>query len=413
MNRRDVLSGSVAWMQENVFGALPFTVFAQEERPNADVLICIFQRGGMDGLNAVVPYGEAEHYYDKRPTLAIAEPGANGKSLLDLDGYFGLHPSLAPLKDIFDEGHLSAIHAVGSPDPTRSHFDAMTFMEQGTPGDKLTGTGWLNRHLQSVPWQNDSPFRAVGMGSMVQASLRGPVSALALKSITDFHLAGKNDQLPMIQRTLAQLYQAPKPVTPLQISAKETLSTMNYLKRLADRNYEPSNGADYPSSEYGRSLKQVAQLIKEDVGLEVACVDIGGWDTHEAQGAAEGRFANLLAELAAGLMAFYRDMGDEMKRVTVVTMSEFGRRAEENASEGTDHGHGNCMFAMGGGVKPGVFARWPGLQKEALDRGDLSITTDYRDVLSEILVQRLGNSQLGTVFPNYSASFLDFSKERA
>lgn len=409
-----VSRSAVAWLSQSAFpNWLPFLVFAQEERPKNDVLVVIFQRGGMDGLNAVVPYGEGRNYYDRRPTIAIPEPGKGAGAALDLDGYFGLHPQLAALKEIYDEGHLSIVHAAGSPDPTRSHFDAMAFMEQGTPGDKMTGTGWLNRHLQSVPWESNSPFRAVGMGPLVQTALQGPVSALALKSITDFHLAGREDQLPMMQRTLAQLYRAPEPTSRLEVAAKETLSTMNYLRRLADTEYTPVKAAEYPYSEYGNGLKQVAQLIKEDVGLEVACVDIGGWDTHEEQGGTEGNFANLLNELSLGLNAFYTDMHEHLDRITVVTMSEFGRRANENASAGTDHGHGNCMFVMGGGVKGGVHARWPGLNDADLDRGDLAITTDYRDVLSEILTTRLGNAQLGAVFPGYNPNALGFLKERS
>lgn len=404
---------AVAWLGQSAFpNWLPFLVFAQEERPKNDVLVVIFQRGGMDGLNTVVPYGEGGSYYDRRPTIAIPGPGKGSGAALDLDGYFGFHPQLAALKEIYDEGHLSIIHAAGSPDPTRSHFDAMAFMEEGTPGDKMTGTGWLNRYLQSVPWENDSPFRAVGMGSLVQTALQGPVSALALKSITDFYLAGREDQLPIMQRTLAQLYRAPEPTSLLEATAKETLSTMNYLKRLSNRDYTPAKGAEYPGSDYGNGLRQIAQLIKEDVGLEVACVDIGGWDTHEEQGGTEGNFANLLNELGQGLNAFYADMHEQLDRITVVTMSEFGRRAEENASAGTDHGHGNCMFVMGGEVKGGVHARWPGFNDADLDRGDLAITTDYRDVLAEILTTRLGNAQLEAAFPGYSPNAIGFLKKR-
>ena len=412
MNRRQLLKGlggaGVAWLAQSFGRRLPLMVFSQE-RLQTDVLVVVFQRGGMDGLSAVIPYFEGERYYDRRPTLGVRASG-EGRTALDLDGKFALHPSLEPLKDIYNEGHLGIIHATGSPDPTRSHFDAMTFMEQGTPGDRMTATGWINRHLQTVPWENDSPFRAVGMGTMVQTSLRGPVSALALQSISDFHLSGRDNQIPIIQRTLAQLYDVPNPQGLLEISARETLETVNFLQRLSDRDYSPAEGVNYPGSEYGNGLRQVAQLIKADVGLEVACVDIGGWDTHEEQGGSDGRIAELFGHMAQGLNAFYTDLQEHMNRITVVTMSEFGRRLEENGSQGTDHGHGNCMFVMGGGVKKGVHTRWPGLHEEALDRGDLAITTDYRDVLSELLTKRLANNKIAEIFPGYSASALDIFK---
>lgn len=377
---------------------LSFLAFAQEPRP-ADTLIVIFQRGGMDGLSAVVPYGEGSNYYDKRPTIAV--PDSN---LLDLNGFFGLHPTLAPLKDIYDSGHLAIVHATGSPDPTRSHFDAMEYMERGVPGDKMTPTGWLSRYLQSVPWVNDSPLRAVGMGTMVQSSLRGQASALAMYSLGDFNLNVPDHQRQMIQRTLAQMYNVPNPQTMLENQAKDTLSTMSFLTRLAGNDYAPSYDAQYPDSDFGRGLRQIAQLIKAEVGLEVACVDIGGWDTHDDQGVLDGQFAGLINDFGQSLTAFHQDMQDYMDRVTVVTMSEFGRRLEENASRGTDHGHGNCMFVLGGNVNSGIYTDWPSLAPETLDDGDLRITTDYRDVLSEILVQRLGSSAIDQIFPNYSVN---------
>jgi uncharacterized protein (DUF1501 family) len=377
---------------------LSFLAFAQEPRP-ADTLIVIFQRGGMDGLSAVVPYGEGSNYYDKRPTIAIPDD-----QVLDLNGFFGLHPTLAPLKDIYDAGRLAVVHATGSPDPTRSHFDAMEYMERGVPGDKMTPTGWLSRHLQSVPWTNESPLRAVAMGTMVQSSLRGETSALAMNSLGDFNLSVPDHHRQMIQRTLAQMYQVPNPQSMLERQAKDTLSTMSFLTRLAGSEYSPSYEAQYPESEFGRGLRQIAQLIKAEVGLEVACVDIGGWDTHDNQGGLDGQFAGLINDFGQSLAAFHQDMQDYMDRVTVVTMSEFGRRLEENASSGTDHGHGNCMFVLGGSVNGGVYTDWPTLAPEALDDGDLNITTDYRDVLSEILIQRLSNPAIEQIFPNYTVN---------
>ena len=372
-----------------------------------DILICVFLRGGLDGLNAVVPYGDGAYYYDARPTQAVPEPGAGQNAALDLDGYFGLHPALAPLKEIYDDGALAFVHATGSPDPTRSHFDAMQYMEHGTPGDKTTGTGWIGRHLQSIAWQNDSPFRAVGMGAMLQDSLRGAVPPLSLQSIADFHLKGRVDEMRRFEQTLARLYAFDAPNDMLERQARLVSDTIETLQAINAQTYTPANGAVYPSDTYdfGMALKQIAQLIKADVGLEIAAVDLGGWDTHENQGTFGGTFAELLGVLGRGLAAFYADLGERMARISVVTMSEFGRRVAENASQGTDHGHGNFMLLMGGGVIGGqVFARWPTLAPDMLDNGDLAITTDYRDILAEIVSQRLLNPALDQVFPGYTAT---------
>lgn len=375
------------------------------QSPPGDVLVAIFLRGGIDGLSAVVPFGDGAHYYDARPTQAVAEPGGGPSAALDLNGYFGLHPALAPLHEIYKSGGLGIVHATGLTDPSRSHFDAMQFMEYGTPGSKTSGTGWIGRHLKSAAWQNDSPFRAVGMGAMMPTSLRGPVSALSLRSIADFHLKGRADELRKAQQVLAQLYTVEAPTGMLDSQAGLVFETVDLLQSMNAVDYVPANGAEYPQDEYGfgMGLKQIAQLIKAGVGLEVACIDLGGWDTHENQGTQDGYFAELLGVLGRGLSAFYTDLQDRMGGVSVVTMSEFGRRVAENASNGTDHGHGNFMMLMGGGVKGGqVYADWPTLAPEALNDGDLAITTDYRDVLAEILTKRLNNPALDQVFPNFT-----------
>jgi uncharacterized protein (DUF1501 family) len=389
-------------------------------RPNqqaapGDVLVCIFLRGGIDGLSAIVPYGDGANYYEARPTLAVPEPGSSPNAAVDLNGYFGLHPAFAPLKDIYSAGALSVIHATGSIDPSRSHFDAMQFMEYGTPGDKTTGTGWVGRHLQSAAWQSDSPFRAVGMGAMVPSSLRGSVTPLSLRSIADFHLRGREGELRRAQQTLSQLYSVEAPADALGSQAKMVFETVDILQSLSAVGYQPSNGADYPADDmgFGMGLRQIAQLIKADVGLEVACIDLGGWDTHENQGTTDGQFNELLSVLGRGLNAFYTDMQDRMGNITVVTMSEFGRRVQENASQGTDHGHGNFMLLMGGGVNGGqVYAKWPTLAPEALDDGDLKITTDYRDVLTEVVTQRLLNPAVDQVFPNFTPTPLGLVNPR-
>ncbi len=378
--------------------------------PAGDILICIFLRGAMDGLNAVTPHAETR-YHDLRPTIRIPDPDQpNGA--IDLDGFFGLHPALEPLKDIYDEGDLAFVHASGSPDPSRSHFDAQDFMERGVPGNKTISSGWLARHLASMTTQNDSPFRAVGMGNILQTSLHGPIPALALKSIADFHLNGDEREIARVQQTLQSLYLGDDWIDQ---EGQQVFHAFDFLEAADPSQYEPQHGADYGEDFFGLGLKQIAQIIRADMGLEVACIDLGGWDTHAEEGSVEGAMADLLAELAAGLNAFYTDMQDDFHRITLVTMSEFGRRVQENASQGTDHGHGNVMFLLGGGVNGGrVYGDWPGLEEEHLDRGDLAITTDYRTVLSEIVQKRLLNAQLDEVFPDFEQTpFLGLAQDRA
>ncbi len=406
----------VAATPNNLSSWLPrFTVFSPQgvETPG-DILVLVFQRGGMDGLNAVIPF-TVSAYYDQRPTLAIPEPTSKDDlAAIDLDGTFGLHPALRPLKDLWDENELAIVHACGSPDPTHSHFDAMDYMERGTPGEKSLSSGWLARHLQTAAWENGSPFRAVGIGSMLPSSLRGPVPALALQSIAEFHLGGRirNQALADFQAALSSLYQMTPSagvtdfadMSELSSAAELTFDATGTLETAIQGEYQPENGVSYPESEFGQALLQVAQLIKADLGLEVAAVDIGGWDTHINQGSTEGEFSNLLSDLAGGLSTFYHDLGERSKRVTIVTMSEFGRRVSENGNAGTDHGHGNVMFLLGGGVNGGkVYTRWPGLSSEVLyGPGDLAITTDFRDVLGEIVRRRLLNDQLNEIFPAYN-----------
>ena len=415
VNRREFLQMSgmvgVIGASQSLFPRwMPQLAFRSPERMAAgrgDVLVNIFLRGGMDGLSVVAPFAEGANYYDVRPTIAVPEPGrANGA--IDLDGRFGLHPTLAPLKEIYDQQHLAIVHATGSIDPSRSHFDAMTFMEAGVPGNKTLNTGWIGRHLQAAAWQNDSPFRAVGMGAMIPAALRGPITPLSIRSIADFHFRGREDELQRLQQAISSLYTIQAPTNQLERQAGLVFKTIATLDQLQATDYQPANGAQYPDDEFGLGLKQVAQLIKADVGLEVACVDLGGWDTHENQGTLAGEFNTLLTTLSNGLAAFYHDLRDYMAGVTVVTMSEFGRRAHENGSQGTDHGHGNAMFLMGGGVNGGqVHARWPGLAPEALDDGDLAITTDYRDVLAEVVSRRLRNPALDQIFPGHTPAAVD------
>ena len=379
---------------------------ADAPSPRKKILVAIFQRGAADGLNVVVPHGE-KAYYDLRPTIAVPRPTSGEKredAAIDLDGFFGLHPSLEPLKPLFDQRSLAIVDAVGSPDPTRSHFDAQDYMESGTPGLKATDDGWMNRALPKEAGKV-SPVRAIALGPILPRAMRGPKPAIALQSIDAFQVRN-----PEAARQFQQLYlESSDPV--LQAIGRETFEAVAMLQSVQKQSYTPAGGAEYPRGRFGDSLRQVAQLIKSDVGVEMAFADIGGWDHHVnelGQHASEGQLANLLREYGQALSAFWQDMGDRMGDVVVATMSEFGRTARENGDRGTDHGHANCMFVMGGAVKGGrVYGQWPGLEKEQLYEGrDLALTTDFRDVLGELVARHMGNASLRGVFPGYDPKFL-------
>jgi uncharacterized protein (DUF1501 family) len=383
------------------FPRLSFGSAVSQAASGRDTLVCVFLRGGADGLNMVIPYGE-KRYFDLRPTLAIAEPGSGNGRAIEIDGFFGFHPMLAPLNELFQDGVLAPVVATGSRDDTHSHFEAMEYMESGVPGDRSVNTGWLARHLKSLKSKQDSEFRAIALGYELPSSLRGPVPATALSSIEEFHLDVYEEEAGRFQNTLQSLYSGTSFV---DVQAMQTLDSIN---RLADSNASeltPDNGAKYPEdSEFATGLQEIAKFIKADLGLEVACVDYGDWDTHEGQGAADGWMASNLDVFARSLKAFYQDMGNRMNRITVVVMSEFGRRVDENASAGTDHGHGGVFFVLGGNVNGGaVLGQWPGMStNELYGPGDLEITTDYRDILIEILRKRMKNNKIGQVFPGYN-----------
>ncbi|MEO0561959.1 MAG: DUF1501 domain-containing protein [Chloroflexota bacterium] len=383
---------------------MPRVAFAQaDHNPTGNTVVVVSLRGGIDGLAALAPIFEGERYYRARPTQHLRAQGDGPNASIDLDGRFGMHRAMEPLKRIYDNGDLVFVHATGLTDPTRSHFDAMLQMEVGTPGDKFTATGWLGRYLQSTAERSGSPFRSIGMGAVLPTSLRGPVSSLALKSIVDFHLGGRPDEAERMRNAISQLYMVENPVSSTEVQGRMLMETLGQIEALRADEYTPANGAEYPESEFGMGMQQIARFIKADVGTEVATVDLGGWDTHDNQGTAEGMFNYLLEELTQGLSAFYTDLGDRMNRVTVITMSEFGRTLRENASGGTDHGHGNIMMLMGGGVSGGqVYTDWPTLAPEALADGDLNITTDYRDVLSEVVRHQLHNDDIDFIFPNFT-----------
>ena len=365
--------------------------------PRKKILVAIFQRGAMDGLNVVIPHGEAA-YYDLRPNLAIPRPDGTPDSAIDLDGFFGLHPSLQPLKPIYGAGHLAIIQAAGSPDPTRSHFDAQDYMESGTPGAKATSDGWLNRALAQD--RRGSPVRAVGIGDEIPRALRGPNDAVAIASVDSFQVRN-----PKGSAVFENMYAGTHDKI-LNGTGRETFEAVKLMQSVQKRAYTPANGAHYPEGKLGQELTQIARLIKADVGLEVAFTDVRGWDHHVNEVGAKptvGQLANLLTQFGQALAAFYADLGDRMADVTVVTMSEFGRTAKENGARGTDHGHANVMFTFGGGVKGGkIYGDWPGLEREQLyEERDLEVTTDFRDVLGELVSRHLGNQRIDDVFPGY------------
>ncbi len=418
MNRRYFLkSGGVALASFGLANAAPsflqrVALAETRERLNGGrrkTLIAIFQRGAVDGLNMVAPYGERS-YYDLRPAIAIAQPKVgNAEALINLDGCFGLHPSLAPFKPLWDSQRLAIVHAAGSPANTRSHFDAQDYMESATPDVKSTGDGWLNRYLQTKVDPQQSLIRAVSFTQNMPRVLQGKAQALAISNLSDFTIrAGRSSA--SVQGGFEAIYgQTVNDV--LVGTGKETFAAVNYLKEVNPAQYQPENGAQYPRTPFGNSLLQIAQLIKAGVGLEIAFTDVGGWDTHVNEGGARGQLGNLLQQFSNAIAALYLDLGQRMDDVVILTMSEFGRTAKENGNRGTDHGHANAMFVLGNGVRGGkVYGQWPGLKSDQLYEGrDLALTTDFRDVFGEIANRHLGVSNVQPVFPGYATSTAKFT----
>ena len=367
---------------------------------NNKKLVVLFQRGAADGLNIVVPYKE-KNYYSLRASIAIQQ-----KDVLDLDGFFGLHPAMASFKPLYDQGHLAIIHAAGSPDSSRSHFDAQDYMESGTPGLKVTEDGWLNRALQVgpeplLPSGKPSAFRAVALGTQVPRTLQGKLPAIAVSNVADFSVGGRGPQPSAISNAFQSMYDESSDAV-LHGTGQETFEAVKMLKAANPAKYQPVAGVNYPNTPFGNSMKQIAQLLKANLVVEAAFSDIGGWDTHVNEGGATGQLANRLTEFSTGIAAFWKDMGDDAENITLVTMSEFGRTAKQNGTGGTDHGHANVMFVLGGTVKGGkVHGKWPGLSNEQLNEGrDLAVTTDFRRVLGEAAYKTLGAKNMEIVFPN-------------
>jgi uncharacterized protein (DUF1501 family) len=364
------------------------------------VLVTVFQRGAVDGLNMIVPFGDRA-YYAARPSIAIARPGSGADAALDLDGFFGMHPRLAPLKAFFDAHQLAIVHASGSHDETRSHFDAQDYMESATPGVKSTPDGWLNRYLHAKEHEKATPFRGVALAPQLPRALQGLAPALAIGQISQFGIraAGASD---MVQSSFEAEYAAAAQGV-LHQTSRDAFDAIRMLKSADPARYAPENGAEYPRSAYGDALKQIAQLIKADVGLEVAFAESGNWDHHVNEGAAVGLLANRLDDFARGIAALVRDLGDRMADVVIMTMSEFGRAVAENGNRGTDHGHGNAMMVLGGNVRGGkVYGRWPGLAPEQRYEGrDLAVTTDFRAVFAEVVKAHMGLQNTQPVFPGF------------
>jgi uncharacterized protein (DUF1501 family) len=367
------------------------------------LLIAIFQRGAVDGLSVVVPHGESE-YYRARPTIAIPRPGAGDAAALDLDGLFGFNPRLQPLEPLWDRRELAIVHACGSPDSTRSHFDAQDYMESATPGVKSTPDGWLNRYLQTRHAEQATPFRAVALTPQLPRTLQGRAPALAVSQLAQFGIrAGRSSD------AVGASFEAEYAATAdhvLNGTGRDAFDAIRMLKTADPSKYEPANGADYPRSPFGQSLRQIAQLAKSNVGLEVAFAEVGGWDTHVNQGAAQGQLAARLDDFSRAIAALVADLDDRMADTVVLTMSEFGRAVSENGNRGTDHGHGNAMMVIGGGVRGGrVYGTWPGLSAERRYEGrDLAVTTDFRDVFGEVVTRHLGLLDARAVFPGYASS---------
>jgi uncharacterized protein (DUF1501 family) len=404
MNRRFFLhrgalavAGTTAMPHFLVRSVLAQTAGAQGQR-----LVVIFQRGAADGLNVVVPFQE-KNYYKMRPSIAIPQ-----NQVVDLDGFFGLHPSLVAFKPLYAAGNLAIVHACGSPDMSRSHFDAQDFMESGTPGIKSTEDGWLNRALQAEDLihrcagtcEQHTAFRALALGADVPRTLTGKVPAIAISNVNTFSVGGRGAQPGPAASAFEAMY-AGSGDKIFHAAGDETFEAVKMLRAANPGQYAPATGVQYPNSEFGGNMRQIAQLLKANLGVEAAFTDVGGWDTHQNQGSVNGQLANRLTDFSNSIAAFWRDIGDDAANITLVTMSEFGRTAHENGTGGTDHGHANAMFVLGGQVKGGkVYGRWPGLDNDQLNEGrDLALTTDFRQVLGEVVTRTLGAENLEMVFP--------------
>jgi uncharacterized protein (DUF1501 family) len=398
-------------------GGLTRLAFGAPEAVNEELLVVVFLRGGMDGLSFAMPLGGSDrgYYETARPRLKIPVSGTG--AALPLNGFLGLHPSAgthagptaASLHDLYASGKLAIVHACGLDHPTRSHFDAQTYMELGTPGSSGAGAGWLTRHFQSATnLPPDIVMPSLAVGSSQQTSLLGNLETINMEDPDVFALDNIGHWEWRTAQRVALRQMINTASDPVHQTSLQALDAVGIIETYVSGGYTPSNGAVYPSNRFGEQISLVARLAKLGLGLRAAAVDVGGWDTHDGQGSgSSGYFAGLVATLSQGLAALYQDLDGPSgiaQRLTLVVQSEFGRRLRENDDSGTDHGHGNVMLVMGGHVNGGVHGAWPGLRNDQLyDGADLAVTTDYRRVLSEILIRRLGNNRLDQVFPGYTA----------
>ncbi len=395
-SRRQFLQGCSYAIASMAGARLTNLGFSRQEN-SSDTLVVVFLRGGWDALNVVPPIqGDDRGFYEKaRPNIKITD-------LLQLNDQFGLHPSLGPLHDLYQAGKMGVVHAVGLNHDTRSHFDAQEFIELGTPGLKNTTSGWITRHLQETGVSSILPVLST---AGQPTSLLNFVPTVNLSTPADFS-QWDNGLLASQQNALRQLYNGS---SLLHRAGSRTLDALGIVSPLVAQEYQPSNGAYYNDDELGQQLKTIAQMIKLEAGLRVAAVDFGGWDTHEYETDGNGGYiADLLGSLASGLANFYLDLDSGYTdRLSVVVISEFGRRLVQNESYGTDHGHGSVMLALGGNVNGGqVLGTWPGLHNDQLyDHADLAVTTDYRQVLSELLSKRLGNTNIENIFPGFGTNY--------
>lgn len=389
----------------NLFaGSLPIAKPVTKGR----TLVAVFLRGGIDGLNLIVPHGDPD-YYKHRKNIAIPRPARDGKSALDLDGFFGLHPFAASLAPLFKDRSAIALQAVGYSKNTRSHFEEQDTWETGVIGNSVSSDGWLNRHLASSTGHGS--IRAVAIGGNLPRILRGRAPAYAIRGIADLSMPRLHGD-PNILRAALETAYCTKPDTKhaasnklLSKTAAATLEGTRQLEAVAKSEYKPANGANYANNTISKQFLEAARLIKAGIGTELIQLDYGGWDTHNSQGGVTGGFANRLRDLTDAMAAFSKDLGDHMNDVLVLTLSDFGRTVAENGTSGTDHGWANCMIALGGGLakndKP-VLGEWPGLAKEKLHQNrDLAHTTDFRDVLAEVVSSHLGNTNIPHIIPGH------------
>jgi len=421
LSRRQFLTSAAAGVSAAaVFPAwLPKIVMSKNYASNRDIIVSVFMRGGADGLSLVAPFADA-NYYTSRSTIAIPRPDATaGTKGVNLDGFFMFPQAMAGdaagnggLMPAFKATDLLVVHATGQLNNSRSHFDAQRYMEVGKPVDPALVTGWLGRHLASIPPLNPTaPLRALGVANGLQKTLVGAPKTLPIADPTNYSVGGaaatQTQRLGFMQTDYAGAEE------PLKSAALDATNTVNLLKTVNFAGYKTANNAVYPNTSFGRALRSVAVLIKSDVGIEAAQVDIGGWDTHSAQDPLAGSMFRTMQDFSNSLAAFYADVIATGYSVTVVAVSEFGRNVRENGSQGTDHGRGTVMFAMGKGIAGGrvITKNWPGLARENLESGqDLKVTVDYRDILAEIVQKRLANPNLSFVFPSWTPTMLGVTR---